>query len=126
MRNGFPFVAPPNVCGTKDGRHVALAASRPSIFERREAAIAPVYDISQIFEDPHYKARSAIVTVDEHKLGPTRTVDGFPRLACTTGAVGRLGPRPGADTDDVLAELGYTSKQIEAFREALAVDRKED
>jgi len=173
MRNSFPFVAPPNVCGTKDGRYVALAASTPSIlervaqaidrpelvddprfrnngvrlehrdeldeiiaawmgertqrevieiFERHEAAIAPVYDVSQIFEDPHYKARGAIVTVDEHKLGPTRTVDVFPRMARTPGAVGHLGPRPGADTEDVLAELGYTSKQIEAFREAQAVE----
>ncbi len=37
-------------------------------------------------------------------------------------APGASGHRPGADTDDVLAELGYTSKQIEAFREAQAVE----
>jgi crotonobetainyl-CoA:carnitine CoA-transferase CaiB-like acyl-CoA transferase len=177
MGNSFPFVAPRNVYGTKDGRYVALAASTPSIFERvaqaidrpelvddprfrdngvrlehrdeldeiiadwmgertqqevidvferHEAAIAPVYDISQIFEDPHYEARRAIVTVDDPELGPTRTADVFPRLTGTPGAVRHLGPRPGADTDEVLAELGYTSKQIEALRDAQAVQRKED
>ena len=177
MGNSFPFVAPRNVYGTKDGRYVALAASTPSIFERvaqaidrpelvddprfrdngvrlehrdeldeiiadwmgertqqevidvferHEAAIAPVYDISQIFEDPHYEARRAIVTVDDPELGPTRTADVFPRLTGTPGAVRHLGPRPGADTDEVLAELGYTSKQIEALRDAQAVERKED
>jgi formyl-CoA transferase len=170
--NRFPFVAPRNVYGTKDGRYVALAASTPSIFERvaeaigrpelvgdprfednsarlahqdeldeiiaawmsertqhevievferHEAAIAPVYDISEIFEDAHYEARGAIVTVDDTELGPTRTVDVFPRLSGTPGVVRHLGPRPGADTDDVLAELGYTSEQIEGFREAKVV-----
>jgi crotonobetainyl-CoA:carnitine CoA-transferase CaiB-like acyl-CoA transferase len=169
MGNSFPFVAPRNVYGTKDGRYVALAASTPSIFERvaqaidrpelvgdprfrnngvrlehrdeldeiiaawmgertqrevieiferHEAAIAPIYDISQIFEDPHYEARHAIVTVDDAELGPTRTVDVFPRLTRTPGAIRHLGPGPSADTDDVLAELGYTSEQIEGFREA--------
>jgi formyl-CoA transferase len=170
--NRFPFVAPRNVYGTKDGRYVALAASTPSIFERvaraidrpelvddprfrdnsarlqhqdeldeiiaawmagktqrevidvferHEAAIAPVYDISQIFEDPHFEARGAIVTVDDAELGPTRTADVFPRLLSTPGAVRHLGPRPGADTGDVLAELGYTSEQVEGLREAKVV-----
>jgi crotonobetainyl-CoA:carnitine CoA-transferase CaiB-like acyl-CoA transferase len=170
--NRFPFVAPRNVYGTKDGRYLALAASTPTIFERvaraidrpelvddprfrdnnarlahqdeldeiiaawmgertqrevmevfvqHEAAIAPVYDISEIFEDPHFEARGAIVTVDDAELGPTRTADVFPRLSSTPGVVRHLGPRPGADTDDVLAELGYTSEQIEGFREAKVV-----
>jgi crotonobetainyl-CoA:carnitine CoA-transferase CaiB-like acyl-CoA transferase len=170
--NRFPFVAPRNVYGTKDGRYLALAASTPTIFERvaraidrpelvddprfrdnnarlahqdeldeiiaawmgertqrevmevfvqHEAAIAPVYDISEIFEDPHFEARGAIVTVDDAELGPTRTADVFPRLSSTPGVVRHLGPRPGADTADVLAELGYTSEQIEGFREAKVV-----
>jgi crotonobetainyl-CoA:carnitine CoA-transferase CaiB-like acyl-CoA transferase len=170
--NRFPFVAPRNVYGTKDGLYLALAASTPTIFERvaraidrpelvddprfrdnnarlahqdeldeiiaawmgertqrevmevfvqHEAAIAPVYDISEIFEDPHFEARGAIVTVDDAELGPTRTADVFPRLSSTPGVVRHLGPRPGADTADVLAELGYTSEQIEGFREAKVV-----
>jgi crotonobetainyl-CoA:carnitine CoA-transferase CaiB-like acyl-CoA transferase len=90
------------------------------VFEQHETAIAPVYDISQIFEDPHFEARRAIVTVDDPELGPTRTVDVFPRLTRTPGTVRHLGPRPGSDTDDVLAELGYTSEWIEAFRAAQA------
>jgi len=169
--NSFPFVAPRNVYGTKDGRWVALAASTPSIFERlaraigrpelvddprfsdnsarldhrdeldeiisawmaertqreivevferHETAIAPVYDISQIFADRHFAARDAIVTVDDPELGPTRTADVFPRLTRTPGRVRHLGPPPGSDTDDVLAELGYSSEWIEAFREAQA------
>jgi formyl-CoA transferase len=91
------------------------------VFEGHEAAVAPVYDIAQIFEDPHVAARGAIVTVDDEQLGPTRTADVFPRLTGTPGSVRHLGPRPGAETDEVLGELGYTSDQIERFRSIGAV-----
>jgi formyl-CoA transferase len=87
-------------------------------FERHEAAIAPVYDVAQIFEDPHYRAREAIVTVDDPELGPTRTCDVFPRFSRTPGSVRHLGPRPGADTVAVLEGLGYTEDQIRELREA--------
>jgi formyl-CoA transferase len=90
-------------------------------FERHEAALAPVYDIAQIFEDPHYAARRAIVTVDDPDLGPTRVADVFPRLLGTPGAVRRLGPRPGADTQDVLAELGFDDARIRELAEEGAV-----
>ena len=91
------------------------------VFEAHEAAIAPVYDIAQIFDDPHYRFRKAIVTVDDDELGPTRTADVFPRLSKTPGSVRHLGPRPGADTGDVLSDLGYTSDQIDALRRAKVV-----
>ena len=91
------------------------------VFEGHEAAVAPVYDIAQIFEDPHFAARGAIVTVEDEQLGPTRTANVFPRLTETPGAVRHLGPRPGAETDEVLQELGYTNEQIERFRSIGAV-----
>jgi formyl-CoA transferase len=91
------------------------------VFEGHEAAVAPVYDIAQIFEDPHFAARGAIVTVDDEQLGPTRTADVFPRLTGTPGTVRHLGPRPGAETDEVLQELGYTNEEIERFRSIGAV-----
>jgi crotonobetainyl-CoA:carnitine CoA-transferase CaiB-like acyl-CoA transferase len=88
------------------------------VFEQHEAAIAPVYDIAQIFGDPHYEARGAIVTVDDAELGPTRTVDVFPRLSRTPGSVRHLGPPSGADTERVLEELGYGDDEIERFQTA--------
>ena len=90
-------------------------------FERHEAAIAPVYDVAQIFEDAHYRAREAIVSVDDPELGPTRTCDVFPRFSRTPGSVRHLGPRPGADTEAVLEGLGYTEDEIRELREAGAV-----
>lgn len=90
-------------------------------FERHEAAIAPVYDIAQIVEDDHYRARGAIVTVDDPDLGPTRTADVFPRLSRTPGAVRHLGPAPGSSSDEILAELGYAPEAIQALRDAKVI-----
>lgn len=90
-------------------------------FERHEAAIAPVYDIAQIAEDDHYRARGAIVTVDDPDLGPTRTADVFPRLSRTPGTVRHLGPAPGSSSDEILAELGYEPEAIQALRDASVI-----
>jgi formyl-CoA transferase len=90
-------------------------------FERHEAAIAPVYDIGQIMDDEHYHARRAIVTVDDPDLGPTRTADVFPRLSRTPGSVRHLGPAPGSSSDEILAELGYSSAEIEGLRQAKVI-----
>src|SRR5437868_1429643 len=87
-------------------------------FERHEATLAPVYDIAQIFEDPHFRARRAIVTVEDEELGPTRVCNVFPRFSRTPGRVEHLGPAtPGAQTDEVLQELGYTEDELGELRQ---------
>jgi formyl-CoA transferase len=87
-------------------------------FERHDAAVAPVYDIEQIMDDRHYRARGAIVTVDDPELGPTRTADVFPRLSRTPGSVRHLGPAPGSSSDEILAELGYSPTEVKGLRKA--------
>jgi crotonobetainyl-CoA:carnitine CoA-transferase CaiB-like acyl-CoA transferase len=91
------------------------------VFARHEAAIAPVYDIAQIFEDEHFRARNAIVEVEDPELGTTRTSDVFPRLAETPGRIRHLGPSPGSHTEEVLAGLGYERDEIERLREAKVI-----
>jgi crotonobetainyl-CoA:carnitine CoA-transferase CaiB-like acyl-CoA transferase len=88
------------------------------IFERHEAALAPVYDIAQIFADPHYRARGAIVTVEDEELGPTRVCNVFPRFSRTPGRVQHLGPStPGAHAEEILEALGYSDEQVLELRE---------
>jgi crotonobetainyl-CoA:carnitine CoA-transferase CaiB-like acyl-CoA transferase len=87
-------------------------------FERHEAAVAPVYDIGKIMDDRHYRARGAIVTVDDPELGPTQTADVFPRLSRTPGSVRHLGPASGSSSDVILTELGYSLSEVESLREA--------
>src|SRR5262249_40065097 len=87
------------------------------VFARHEATLAPVYDVAQIFEDPHYRARGAIVTVEDEELGPTRVCNVFPRLSRTPGQVRHLGPgSPGARTEETPQALGYSEEQVQQLR----------
>lgn len=74
-------------------------------FEAAEAAIGPIYDIGQIFEDPQFRARESIATVDDQDLGPLRMQNVFPTLSRTPGRIRNAGPRLGQHTKEVLEEL---------------------
>ena len=72
-------------------------------FQRVDAAIAPINSMAEVIEDEQIKARGAIIDVDGVRMQGIA-----PKLSKTPGEV-RFAARPlGADTDDVLAELGLT------------------
>lgn len=74
-------------------------------FEAAEAAIGPVYDIAQIFEDPQYIARESITTVEDEDLGPLRMQNVFPRMLRTPGRIRHAGLRIGRHQGEILDEL---------------------
>jgi crotonobetainyl-CoA:carnitine CoA-transferase CaiB-like acyl-CoA transferase len=74
-------------------------------FDRAEAAVAPIYDIADVFADPQYQALDSITTVDDPDLGPVRMQNVLYRLSETPGGIRWTGRRHGADTREVLAEL---------------------
>jgi len=88
-------------------------------FEREQAVVGPIYDISDIFKDPQYIARDTITTVDDPRLGRTRVQNAIPRLTLTPGRVRHLGGDLGQDNQQVLGvELGHTHEELERLREA--------
>ncbi|MET7613937.1 CaiB/BaiF CoA transferase family protein [Streptomyces seoulensis] len=97
-------------------------AARPrdevlSAFEKAEAAIAPVQDVRDVFEDPQYLALDTVTTVADPDLGPLRMQNVLFRLSATPGAIRWTGRGHGADTDTVLTELGLGPAEIGALRE---------
>ncbi|MBD8022743.1 CaiB/BaiF CoA transferase family protein [Microbacterium gallinarum] len=90
-------------------------------FERAEAAIAPVYDMSQVIADPQLNHIGTIATVEDPDLGDVRMQNVLFRLSETPGAIRHTGRGHGADTDDVLGEAGYGPDEIAALRAAGAV-----
>jgi crotonobetainyl-CoA:carnitine CoA-transferase CaiB-like acyl-CoA transferase len=83
-------------------------------FEEAGAAIAPVYDASQVLEDPQYRALASIVTLDDEDLGPLRIQNVLFRMLDTPGAVRFAGRRVGQDTRRVLAErLGLSDERLD-------------
>jgi crotonobetainyl-CoA:carnitine CoA-transferase CaiB-like acyl-CoA transferase len=83
-------------------------------FEEAGAAIAPVYDASDVLEDPQYRALESIVTLDDEDLGPLRIQNVLFRMLDTPGAVRFAGRRVGQDTRRVLAErLGLSPERLD-------------
>ncbi|MBA0051016.1 CoA transferase [Streptomyces sp. AJS327] len=85
-------------------------------FEEAQAAVAPIYDVRDVLEDPQYRALDTVTTVDDPELGPLRMQNVLFRLSGTPGAIRWAGRPHGADTDGILAELGLTEAEIETLR----------
>ena len=88
-------------------------------FEQAEAAIAPVYDVAQIFDDPHYQARDDIVEIADGELGAVKMQNVFPFLSRTPGRIDHAGPRLGEHNEEILGgELGIGADELAALRAA--------
>jgi crotonobetainyl-CoA:carnitine CoA-transferase CaiB-like acyl-CoA transferase len=72
-------------------------------FEQAHAAVAPVYTMADIADDPHYRERDAIVDVDGVAMQGL-----VAHLSRTPGRIRWPGRPIGADTAEVLAELDDT------------------
>ena len=81
-------------------------------FEMASAAVAPVYDIADIFEDPQYKALDSITTIDDDDLGPIRMQNLMFRLSATPGAIKWSGRGIGADNKTVYGDLGIGPEEL--------------
>jgi len=80
-------------------------------FDAADAAIAPIYDASDILADPHFVARESLTTVDGIVM--TNVVS---RLSETPGEIRASGGEHGADTEAVLEELGIVGDELNRLR----------
>jgi crotonobetainyl-CoA:carnitine CoA-transferase CaiB-like acyl-CoA transferase len=85
-------------------------------FEQAEAAVAPIYDASDIATDPQLAAIGAIAAVDDDDLGVVRMPGLVARLSETPGAIDHAGAAHGADTAAVLAAAGISPAELECLR----------
>ena len=66
-------------------------------FQAAGAALAPVYDVEQLMNDPHVQDRDMITTIDDEDLGPLKMQNLIFRMGGTPGAIRSRRPpaRPG-------------------------------
>ena len=86
-------------------------------FDETGATVAPVFNVADIADDEHYRAREALVEVDDAELGTGLVQNAVPKFSETPGTVDHLGPDLGAHNDTVYGEL---LDYEESFREELA------
>jgi len=81
-------------------------AENVAFFEQAEVTIGPIYDISQIVEDPHVRARELIADYPDPEMGAFPMHHVVPRLVGTPGAIRSPAPRLGEHNRPLLAEIG--------------------
>ena len=74
-------------------------------FKQVQAAIAPIYDVEQIFADPQYRARNSIVSIPDEDLGQIAMQNVFPTLSRTPGRIRFAGANVDQHRAEILAEL---------------------
>jgi crotonobetainyl-CoA:carnitine CoA-transferase CaiB-like acyl-CoA transferase len=79
-----------------------------------------IFTMADIFGDPHYKARQAIVDAPDAEFGSVKMANVVPRLSATPGRVRHAGGQAiGGDTHAVLREVaGLSDSEIEALRKS--------
>ncbi|MEV0631428.1 CaiB/BaiF CoA transferase family protein [Nonomuraea wenchangensis] len=94
------------------------AAEVVARFEEAQAAVAPIYDVTDIAQDPQYEALGTFVELPDEELGTVTMQNVMFRLSDTPGEIRWPGRPLGRDTDEVLDELDYSREHVAELREA--------
>jgi crotonobetainyl-CoA:carnitine CoA-transferase CaiB-like acyl-CoA transferase len=82
-------------------------AENVAFFEQAEVTIGPIYDVSQILEDPHFAEREILADYPDDDMGAFPMHHVVPRLLGTPGAIRSPAPRLGQHNRELLAVLGF-------------------
>ena len=75
----------------------------------------PIYDMAQVYEDPHVRARGMVQQL-EHPVAGLINHIGLPvKMSLTPGEIRMPAPTLGQHTADVLVRYGFTTDQIAAI-----------
>ncbi|UFU01881.1 CoA transferase [Ruania suaedae] len=87
-------------------------------FERVHAAVAPIYDAGDIIADPHFQELGTIHGIEDPVLGQMKMQGPLFRMSGADSRIAWTGRAPGADTEALLEELGFSEPEISDMREA--------
>jgi crotonobetainyl-CoA:carnitine CoA-transferase CaiB-like acyl-CoA transferase len=82
------------------------------------AAVGPIYSVAELLQDPQVRARGSFETHHDPELGEVVVPSVVAKFSRTPGAVRFLGQRKGEATHELLAELGYSEREIDDLRAA--------
>ncbi|MFQ5990674.1 MAG: CaiB/BaiF CoA transferase family protein [Candidatus Methylomirabilales bacterium] len=101
--------------------HQRTTAEWLALLEKGGVPAGPIYDMAQVYEDPHIRDRDMVVELDHPVAGKIKNI-GIPvKLSLTPGEIRRPAPLLGQHTDEVLLWLGLDSSEIARLRQVGAI-----
>ncbi len=83
------------------------------VFDGLDVCVSPIQTVAEAMQDPLFDVRDMVTQTDQ----PTPALGVPVKLSGTPGSVRTAPSAFGENTDQILAELGYDEKQINALRE---------
>ncbi len=85
-------------------------------FTQAEAAVAPIYDVSDVMKDSQILALQSILAVPDEQLGQVKMQNVLFRLSETPGAIRWTGRKLGQDNAAIYGELGLIPEQLDNLK----------
>ncbi len=82
------------------------------VFRREGITGGPIYNISQIVKDPHFKEREIIVDLPDEEMGHIPMHNVFPKLSNTPGTFRRAAPDLGQDNEEIFGNAGIDANTL--------------
>jgi formyl-CoA transferase len=96
-------------------------AENVAFFEKAEVTIGPIYDITQILEDPHFVDREVVADYPDPDMEAFPMHHVVPRLQSTPGSIRTPAPKLGQHNRELLGEVGVDAAKYANLLEAGAV-----
>ena len=81
-------------------------AENVEFFDRADVTVGPIYDVSQIVEDPHVIERELVADYPDEDMGEYPMYHVVPRMSATPGSIRTTAPKLGAHNRELLREVG--------------------
>lgn len=83
---------------------------------RHDVPFSKVYSIADVMEDPHFRARGALMELQDSELGAIPAPAVVPRFVGRTADVPGVGPGTGQDNEAVYGAVGLDADELERLR----------
>ncbi len=84
-----------------------------SLLEEAGVPAGPIYNLDQMYNDPHVRARNMVVELEDPRLGVIKHIGVPVKLSGTPGSIRHRAPDLGEHSREVLLETGFSSSEVE-------------